>query len=245
MLAEQIDKQVKAKQKQLPINDILTTSVSNLEVSIDAISNDASSSAFPRLRQTLQSLSQNLASIYSKEFSEKGNSEHSTTRDNLPAHQSCFSSPGVANQPATDSATVLCSKLINTVIPPESLDWIESKLNASKTRSNENLLMTNDGSFKSPNLIGSNCGSDVIMLACHWLVCATLCTTNQKSNGKISENQQSNSANGKRDGQTKPINWSQAYSILADLEGELDKKVESHLEVVEAFAELIPGYFFF
>ncbi|XP_075260504.1 uncharacterized protein LOC142352042 isoform X3 [Convolutriloba macropyga] len=241
-LAELVDKQVQNKQKQLPINDLVTRSISNLEVSLDAISNDTSSSAVPQLRDAIANITQSLNSLFSAIKPEnlndgKGanNSEHSNSakKQAAPAQNRTGGTPASSDlsSPATGEITdncdhqilnspvqILCQKLIKCAEPKDICTNVEPNTKAELNTVKGNLVGT---TIENVSLFG---GSDYLVSASHWLVSVAIASANQNK--------------GKRDIGS-DVNWSDVHAFAADIESELDRGIESHLEMIEGFAKLL------
>ena len=243
-MAELVDKQVQNKQKQLPINDLVTRSISNLEVSLDAISNDTSSSAVPQLRDAIANITQSLNSLFSAIKPEnlndgKGanNSEHSNSakKQAAPAQNRTGGTPASSDlsSPATGEITdncdhqilnspvqILCQKLIKCAEPKDICTNVEPNTKAELNTVKGNLVGT---TIENVSLFG---GSDYLVSASHWLVSVAIASANQNK--------------GKRDIGS-DVNWSDVHAFAADIESELDRGIESHLEMIEGFAKLLTG----
>ena len=75
------------------------------------------------------------------------------------------------------------------------------------------------------NLVG---GADVIVSACHLLVCGAV-TSAVTSGQNVSPSAE------------RSVNWSQGHAVIADIETELDKKIEQHLDLIETLTQNLPG----
>ena len=221
-LARQIDKHVQLKQKQMPIDDVITTAVSNLEISLDTIASETPSSALLRLRQTLQNLNQTLVSMATSDVNMKCDSEHSVTAGVAGGDQPSLSSPGSV---ISDNITSMCTNLLNFILPEESLRPIcDNPINHCLDHMPKDATkpqVNNRNKNPTFNLVG---GADVIVSTCHLLVCGAVSTALN------SQKQHSRS-----------VNWSQGHAVIADIETELDKKIEQHLDLIETLTSKLPG----